>query len=109
MTDEPIQSNNSSVIQFNPSPGKTQETFSDFCREIYRRLAANGASRPVLLEQLRAEFISVETPLTNDLVDLHFAQSVLLDMIGLGWNLEFVGTEMRLSLPRKPVKALSRD
>lgn len=106
MVDELTHTNDSSVIKFNPSLGEALGPFLLFCREVSQRLIDNGNSRQAILEQLREEYISAEQPLSTVSVDLHFSQSVLLDLIGLGWNLDLTESGVKLTLPRKPVKIL---
>jgi len=107
MIDELTNAESSSVIDFKPSLKGTQELFLQFCVAVSQRLAANGTSRQAIIEQLRAEYLSIESPVPNDSVDLYFVESILLDMLALGWNLDVLESGVKLTLPRKPVNMIN--
>jgi hypothetical protein len=86
-----------SLLALTPKLSRTSQTrFLRFCRSVEQSLREGKLTRAELLDQFREEIAGDFKLLKTDQVKLQFVSRVILDLIYQGWELEVIGSSVRI-------------
>jgi hypothetical protein len=86
-------------LKLTPRLGHLQGQFVDFCKKVEREFGqGEAAERAEALVQLRDE-LARDVPVRGDDLELVFVSSVVLDLVGQGWELSVEGDEVSVKPP----------
>ena len=88
-------------IKLDPNLGSLKSTFIDFCGSFAIRLSRCEENQTLqVINELRNKLLhGIPTPPTAKALDLAFAQSAVLDLLGVGWKMKAKKTEVYMTPP----------